>query len=631
MTKRKTRYRASYLLMILIVIAVLVVINVLGAARFKRFDLTENKMFTVSPAMRQILRELPDVVTVTYYVSEDLPEEFRGVRRETLDFFQELERASGGNFKYRVVDVPQAIFDEQKRRSDAGLTKLSEELDAERIPPVSLGVQRAAGAEERLIYSTMTVAYLDKPKEFIHAYQDPLRLEYELATILVRLSQVTKPVVAFFDGKPKFTQVLSRSPHMPPQRVHEFSLLTELLRQYGPLERVEWREITLSNESPIPDDAACLIVAQPSELNERQKYEISRFISGGGNAIFFVAEYAVDTMGGRMPFPVEANTPNLNDLFESWGLTIGPELVADNDTGVELTVWTPVGRALRAKRQWMPVFLLLTGEYLDQESPLTTRLRGLFFRNATPIVLDEKTLEQNGIVARTLARSSASSWLLPVAGSPFLSPFMFGKPNEADFKGPQKLAVVLQGTFPFKYAEEPVPEWPEPAPPVEDAPNEGEGPQTHLPPVPAEDAASAAVEEGSDVSDEATSEAVEPVVKGAVIAPSLDLKPATVVVVSTADLIKISEEDARGNPELTKERLTFLSNAIETLSLGQALVSIRAKTRTIKPFEESSEARMTAYTLINLLAVPLVVVVLGVVRYVSRRRSRRTYRERGVS
>jgi ABC-type uncharacterized transport system involved in gliding motility auxiliary subunit len=110
-TKRKTQFRVSYLVGIVVVVAVLIGVNVLGTVRFKRFDLTRGGEFTVSPAMRQILGGLRDVVKVTYYVSKELPEELRDIRRDTLDRFQELERVAGGNFQYRIVDVPAEIFD----------------------------------------------------------------------------------------------------------------------------------------------------------------------------------------------------------------------------------------------------------------------------------------------------------------------------------------------------------------------------------------------------------------------------------------------------------------------------------------------------------------------------------------
>lgn len=654
MTKRKRRYRASYLLMVLVVIAVLAVVNVLGAVRFKRLDLTEDKMFTVSPALRRILRGLPDVVKVTYYVSRDLPEEVRGVRRETLDRFQDLERASGGNFQYRIVDVPREIFDEEKRASDAGLRRLFEELESEGIPPASFGVHRTAGAEQALIYSTITVAYLDKSKEMIHPYEQPLGLEYKLAVRVVRLTQESKPVVAFFDGKPRVRQIPARSSREPARRVHEFTQLVELLRRYEILEQLDWREIRLTEESPIPDDTACLIVAQPSNLNERQKYEINRYVSGGGNAIFFVSQYEVDTASGRVPFPVAPNTPMLADVFETWGFAIGPDLVADMRTSIEITIWAPSGRVMRGRRQWMPIYLVLTGEYLEQRSPLTARLGALFFRNATPIELNTKKLEENGIKAETLAETSGKSWFLPVAGARFLSPF-FNEPKIDEFKGPQKLAVLFRGTFPFTYAGRQVPAWPAPPvpvigpegpvigpggaeppfsvmPPPDEASSESSGPETH--PALTGDEAAPVEETATDAEEaepERATEEAGPRAEAPVIAPPLELKPATVLVVSTVELIKIRDDDLRGNPALTENRLRFFNNAVETLARGRDLVSIRAKMLTRRPFEHGSKARMTTYTLINLLAVPVVVIALGVVGYVVRRRSRRVYREKALS
>ena len=60
-------------------------------------------------------------------------------------------------------------------------------------------------------------------------------------------------------------------------------------------------------------------------------------------------------------------------------------------------------------------------------------------------------------------------------------------------------------------------------------------------------------------------------------------------------------------------------------------MKMRESALTRRPFEHGSKVRMTVYRLINVLAVPVVVVALGVVRYGMRRRSRRVYREKGLS
>ena len=59
----------------LLLLAVLVVLNYLAARHFfHRFDLTENREFTVSPSTRKVLASLDDVVSVKAYFSKDLPE-----------------------------------------------------------------------------------------------------------------------------------------------------------------------------------------------------------------------------------------------------------------------------------------------------------------------------------------------------------------------------------------------------------------------------------------------------------------------------------------------------------------------------------------------------------------------------
>ena len=43
--------------------------------------------------------------------------------------------------------------------------------------------------------------------------------------------------------------------------------------------------IRLTKEEPIPEGTDTLVIVAPEELNERQRYEINRFLAGGGSVI----------------------------------------------------------------------------------------------------------------------------------------------------------------------------------------------------------------------------------------------------------------------------------------------------------------------------------------------------------
>ncbi|HOU55062.1 MAG TPA: Gldg family protein [Myxococcota bacterium] len=87
------------------ILGILVLVNVLGVFLFGRWDLTDNKRYSLSEVSRQAVRDL-DSVQVQVFVSPDLPgtldlgygreRDIRGVAREFLDKLEEYRSYAGG-------------------------------------------------------------------------------------------------------------------------------------------------------------------------------------------------------------------------------------------------------------------------------------------------------------------------------------------------------------------------------------------------------------------------------------------------------------------------------------------------------------------------------------------------------
>ena len=68
-----------------ITLAILVLLNLISVRIFGRMDLTKNKLYTLSEASKQFMRNLDDRVTIKAYFTEDLPSPYNMNRREVLD------------------------------------------------------------------------------------------------------------------------------------------------------------------------------------------------------------------------------------------------------------------------------------------------------------------------------------------------------------------------------------------------------------------------------------------------------------------------------------------------------------------------------------------------------------------
>jgi hypothetical protein len=94
-----------------------------------------------------------------------------------------------------------------------------------------------------------------------------------------------------------------------------------------------------------------------------------------------------------------------------------------------------------------------------------------------------------------------------------------------------------------------------------------------------------------------------------------------IVVVGTADFA--SDRYARNSPE----NIVFVQNAIDWLAQDEALIAIRSKNRAPPPLVFTSIVKRSAVKYGNVIGVPLLLVVLGIVRLWRRRETtRRVYR-----
>jgi ABC-type uncharacterized transport system involved in gliding motility auxiliary subunit len=88
-------------ILVLILVAVYFLSDLLSAGKL---DLTEDKLYTVSPGTKQILSGLTDKVHVKYHCTDPLPSILQNLRRDTQDLFEEFRDLSNGNFEYSIVN-----------------------------------------------------------------------------------------------------------------------------------------------------------------------------------------------------------------------------------------------------------------------------------------------------------------------------------------------------------------------------------------------------------------------------------------------------------------------------------------------------------------------------------------------
>ena len=72
----------------------LVLLNLTSRDIFHRFDLTDNKMFSLSNSSESILEKVDDRLTIKVYFSDNLPNELGNTRRYLQDILEEYRAVS---------------------------------------------------------------------------------------------------------------------------------------------------------------------------------------------------------------------------------------------------------------------------------------------------------------------------------------------------------------------------------------------------------------------------------------------------------------------------------------------------------------------------------------------------------
>ncbi|MCK4546330.1 MAG: GldG family protein [Candidatus Eisenbacteria sp.] len=328
----------------------------------------------------------------------------------------------------------------------------------------------------------------------------------------------------------------------------------------------QYRVVPVPGGKPVPQDVTTLIVAGPKQVPERDKYEIDQFIMRGGKAVFLLD--AVDIVPGRLQARVAES--GLEDLMKHYGVTLSKELVVDP---VNVNASFNMGRITFSLPY--PFWPRVTESGFSEESPIVSDLSMLVLPWAGPTVVADGGEDSSSVDATVLAKSSPGSWVQ--TGFFDLNPQQrFVNPGGEEKEYP--LAVALGGGFGSFYLGKEIPEA---------GVGEGEEPPETL--------------------------------------PLLEVSPMTqIVVVGSSSFAK--NDFLRQFPSGG----VFILNTVDWLTIGEDLIGIRSRALESRPLKEISEGAKAAVKFINIFAVPLLVIIYGLVRVYARRRARKIYEAYGA-
>ena len=147
--------------------------------------------------------------------------------------------------------------------------------------------------------------------------------------------------------------------------------------------------ITLSNEiERIPDEIDLLMIVHPKDIKFKTRYAIDQFVMKGKGTIFFVDPYSEVQ---RNALPIEERRTyipgsNLNTLFNNYGAYVEPGMiVGDRLAGRKVTI----GRGPNARITTYVLWIALNNEYMNPNNLITNELETILTNTPGAIIRSE--------------------------------------------------------------------------------------------------------------------------------------------------------------------------------------------------------------------------------------------------
>lgn len=312
MTKAKFLFSGTGLLSV--AVSLLIAVGLISAFPSVRIDLTEDELFSLADGTRNIVSGLEEPIELIFFYSESATEDqpqIRSYGTRVQELLREIVIASNGNLSLRIVD-PEPFSEEEDLATQYG------------VQPVPV-TQGGPG-----IYFGLVAAQLDNDPALQVSETMPLIrpdqeqfLEYEFMKLVTRVANPDLQVIGLLTT----LDIDGGFDPMTGQATQQW-MITDFIRQL-----YELRRIATEAES-IDDDVDILMIVHPEGLSEQTLYAIDQHVMRGGKTLVFLDPTA-DSMvsrsarGSMIPAGMRSDLPG---LLEAWGVDYSPDKVLTDNT-----------------------------------------------------------------------------------------------------------------------------------------------------------------------------------------------------------------------------------------------------------------------------------------------------------
>jgi ABC-2 type transport system permease protein len=404
----------------------LAVVGVAGAINYvllpveKRFDLTEDRRYTLPAPLIKIAEKLDrnEPVKVTVYLSESLPQVISHLAKALQTRLGEIRRASNGGLEYEFVDP----------KEDADLIQRLEKEDqikAYPIPDVRNGTQTFGN-----YYLSLVLRRGDK-KEVAQLAELNYDLVKEESTLSALSAFLAARLVKLTADEASAIGIVSDKKPVPaqPGQPGEPKDFLDSVRKSLSL-RATVQDVVLKNGLEVPKNIKALVVHRPEGLTDLELFQIDQFMMRGGGVIVLYDNWSafdvdrfqtIQTALQSQSFSLREVKSGMNEWLAHYGFRIQPGLVHDRSNFTsQMLVRGPQGLPMMQTLTLAGVVNVKafdadkkpTGQ-IDEAEPSVAGLSGIPFILPAPMQTDsnaEFALRHPGASLSAILRTSPEAW-----------------------------------------------------------------------------------------------------------------------------------------------------------------------------------------------------------------------------
>lgn len=399
-----------------------------------RWDLTDDKHYSLSEASKTLLRQTDSPVEVTLLLDGDLNAGFRRLKKAAEETLAEMgvfgqlkiknyELTSSSTDSLNKIGLRPIVIHEREQNGKTAQTT---------IYPYALMRYKGRQTVVSLLKNTRGLS----GEENLNASIE--QLEFAFMEALQGLTRTETPRIAILEG------------HNEPDEAHTYDLMTALSK-YFQVDRGSLDERPI-NIHLLDGYKAVLVISPQTAFSDAERFIIDQYIMRGGTVLWSLdgVRFSEDVLQQDGFTPIVALDLGLTEMLFRYGVRINSALVQDIQClSIPVNVSTDPQQPNLQPMPWTFAPLLLTSE----GSPITKGLGQVMSTFVCPI---DAVGGEDGIEKRILLATSTASRVTATPGEVNLSDV---NPDLNTFQYQYiPVAVSLEGKFNSAYAHRMIPE-----------------------------------------------------------------------------------------------------------------------------------------------------------------------------